>query len=56
MQEDIQRRAYTLWEADGRPAGQDQSYWFKAVAELAGEAAKTIKPARKRAPRVKKAA
>lgn len=56
MHEDIQRRAYALWEADGRPAGQDQAYWFKAAGELAAEAAKSIKPARKRAPRVKKAA
>lgn len=58
MQEEIQRRAYALWEADGRPAGQDQTYWFKAVAELTADAAKTIKsPApRKRAPRAKKAA
>ena len=57
MQDDIQRRAYHLWEADGRPEGQDQSYWFKAVAEIAADAAKTINPARKRAaPRAKKAA
>lgn len=55
MHEDIQRRAYLLWEADGRPEGQDQSYWFKAVAEIATEAAKSIKPPRKRAPRAKKA-
>ena len=56
MDEDIKQRAYALWEADGRPAGQDQVYWFKAVAELATAAATTIKPARKRAPRAKKAA
>jgi hypothetical protein len=56
MHEDIQRRAYALWEADGRPEGQDQAYWFKAVSEIAAEAVKTIKPPRKRAPRVKKAA
>ena len=57
MQDDIQRRAYQLWEADGRPEGMDQSYWFKAVAEIAADAAKTIKQARKRAaPRVKKVA
>lgn len=55
MQEDIQRRAYQLWEIDGRPEGQDQAYWFKAVAELAGEAAKAINSPRKRAPRAKKA-
>ena len=56
MQDQIQRRAYEMWEADGRPEGQDQTYWFKAVTEMAAEAAKTIRPARKRAPRVKKAA
>lgn len=51
MQDEIQRRAYALWEADGRPEGQDQAYWFKAVAQLTAEAAQTIKPARKRATR-----
>lgn len=57
MQDEIQRRAYHLWEADGCPEGQDKNYWFKAVAEIAAEAAKTIKPARKRAaPRAKKIA
>ncbi|WP_244465913.1 DUF2934 domain-containing protein [Devosia soli] len=56
MQEEIQQRAYQLWEADGRPEGQDQAYWFKAASQLAAEAAKTIKsPSRKRAPRAKKA-
>ncbi|WP_082461139.1 MULTISPECIES: DUF2934 domain-containing protein [unclassified Devosia] len=56
MHEQIERKAYDLWNADGRPEGQDQAYWFKAVAALASEAAATIKPPRKRAPRVKKAA
>ena len=56
MDEQIQRRAYQLWEADGCPHGQDQTYWFKAVAELTSAAAKTIKPARKRTTRAKKAA
>ena len=56
MDDQIKRRAYELWEADGRPEGKDQNYWFKAVADLASNAAKTIKPTRKRAPRVKKAA
>lgn len=56
MHEDVQKRAYALWDADGRPEGQDQAYWFKAVGEIAAEAAKTIKPARKRSTRVKKAA
>ena len=56
MEDQMRRRAYELWEADGRPHGQDQQYWFRAMAELAAEAAKTIKPPRKRASRVKKAA
>jgi hypothetical protein len=30
----IASRAYTLWEKDGRPDGQDQSYWFKAEQQL----------------------
>jgi len=56
MEDQVKRRAYELWEADGSPIGQDQNYWFKAVSELASAAAKTIKPATKRARRVKKAA
>lgn len=56
MEDEIKRRAYELWEADGRPDGQDQTYWFKAMAEQVETAAKAIKPPRKRAPRVKKAA
>lgn len=56
MDEVIKRRAYELWEIDGRPEGQDQTYWFKAVSELAASAAATIKPPRKRATRAKKAA
>ena len=55
MHEQVQRRAYAMWEADGRPEGQDQAYWFKAVSEIASEAAKSIKPPRKRAARNKKA-
>lgn len=56
MEDQVRSRAYQLWEDDGRPQGQDQQYWFKAAAELAAAAAATIKPARKRAPRAKKAA
>lgn len=56
MQEEVQRRAYALWEADGKPDGQDQSYWFKAATQLAGEAAKTIAQPKKRSPRARKAA
>ena len=56
MSDDINRRAYALWEQDGLHEGQDKAYWFWAIAELTSEAAKTIKPVRKRAVRTKKAA
>lgn len=56
MHEQIETRAYALWEADGRPDGQDQAYWFKAVTEMAAETAEVIKPVRKRSARVRKAA
>ena len=56
MEDQVRRRAYELWEADGRPEGQDQQYWFKALAERAAAGAATIKPAPKRAPRARKAA
>lgn len=59
MEDQIKRRAYELWDADGRPDGRDQDYWFKAMAELAARAlaatAQAVKP-RKRAVRTKKAA
>jgi hypothetical protein len=59
MEDQIKRRAYELWDADGRPDGRDQDYWFKAMAELAASAlaatALAVKP-RKRAARTKKAA
>ena len=56
MEDQVRRRAYEVWEADGRPEGQDQQYWFKALAERAAAAAAIIKPAPKRAPRARKAA
>jgi hypothetical protein len=56
MEDKIKQRAYELWEADGCPDGQDQAYWFKAMAEIAAAGVAAIKPTRKRAPRVKKAA
>ena len=59
MEDQIKRRAYELWDTDGRPDGQDQDYWFKAMAELAASAlaatALAVKP-RRRAVRAKRAA
>ncbi|HEV7717988.1 MAG TPA: DUF2934 domain-containing protein [Arsenicitalea sp.] len=50
MDEQIRVRAYELWEQAGRPTGQEQAFWFKAVAELteAAMAAAPAKPVRKR--------
>jgi len=32
--ERIRRRAYELWEEDGRPHGRDQEHWRRAEAEM----------------------
>lgn len=29
----LSRRAYAIWEAAGRPAGQDNEHWIQAIAE-----------------------
>jgi len=34
MDTQIKDRAYALWEAAGRPEGQDEQFWFAAAAEL----------------------
>ena len=34
--EQIQRRAYDLWEKAGRQPGHDQDYWLQAEVELRG--------------------
>jgi hypothetical protein len=35
MYERIQRRAYELWESEGRPAGRDEANWLQAESEIA---------------------
>jgi hypothetical protein len=30
----IRERAYAIWEATGRPVGNDWEHWFKAVREI----------------------
>jgi hypothetical protein len=32
--EDVERRAYTLWEERGRPLGSPEEDWYKAKDEL----------------------
>ena len=36
LHERIQRRAYALWEQEGRPEGQADDHWRQAEAEVAG--------------------
>jgi len=31
----IRERAHALWEADGRPEGREQEYWYRAERLLA---------------------
>jgi len=37
-EDDIRRRAYALWEADGRPDGSHDAHWLLALRELTEEA------------------
>jgi len=30
LEERIRVRAYYLWDANGRPSGQDEEFWYKA--------------------------
>ena len=36
----IRDRAYQIWEAEGRPHGQDRAHWAMAESDLTVEAAK----------------
>jgi hypothetical protein len=38
MYEHIQRRAYELWESEGRPAGREHAHWLQAESEIARRA------------------
>jgi hypothetical protein len=33
-EDDIRQLAYRLWEADGRPDGRQEEYWFAAEAQF----------------------
>jgi hypothetical protein len=34
MRDRIQRRAYELWESEGRPAGREHAHWLQAESEV----------------------
>jgi hypothetical protein len=36
MDEEIRRRAYELWEENGRESGRDEEYWLSAEREVLG--------------------
>jgi hypothetical protein len=37
--EAIRKRAYLIWEREGRPHGRDYDHWVRAQVELVAEAA-----------------
>jgi hypothetical protein len=36
-EEKIRARSYAIWDADGRPEGRCEEYWYRAIAELEAE-------------------
>ena len=34
---DVRVRAYHIWEREGRPEGQAEAFWLKAITELKAE-------------------
>ena len=51
-EEIIRARAHSLWEAEGRPEGQAEIHWQRAMESLA-EPVQAKEPAAKKAPRAK---
>lgn len=51
---EIAKRAYALWEWEGRPTGRDLDHWLRAEAEL--EAAWRVEPQREEAPQRRQSA
>ena len=44
-EEEIRRRAYELYEQDGRQHGRDREHWFRAEAEVLGRSGRGQKSA-----------
>lgn len=36
-EEQVRARSYALWDAEGRPDGRSEEYWFRALADLEKE-------------------
>jgi hypothetical protein len=45
--EAIRRRAYEIWESEGRPEGRDHIHWLRAEAEFREKLAAAISGSRK---------
>lgn len=47
MEDDIRRRAYEIWEHEGRPEGREHAHWDQARREVtAGRSGADVPPAR----------
>ena len=43
-EENIRRRAYEIWEQEGRPHGQDMKHWLQAFKEFGERVDAATKP------------
>ncbi len=41
--QEISKRAFEIWERDGKPEGQDKEHWMRAEAELRKDGLKSQK-------------
>jgi len=48
QRQEIERRAYFLWEHEGRPAGREADHWARAEAEILREQTAIKTPAAKK--------
>ena len=57
-QDAIARRAYEIWEREGRPEGRAMEHWFRAVSELKAQndGASTLEVPPREAPRTQRTA
>ena len=43
-EDDIRARAYALWEADGRPDGNQDGHWLEALRQLTEKSEAAVAP------------
>ncbi len=49
---EIAKRAYSIWEIEGRPSGKDLDHWLRAEAEVQAEVTRPIPAASTKPERV----